>query len=32
VITDIQKHIRHPGLRWMAATLDGPRRIEWSGV
>ena len=23
VITDIQKHIRHPALRWMAATLDG---------
>jgi predicted phage-related endonuclease len=23
VLTDIQKHIRHPGLRWMAATLDG---------
>ena len=23
VVTDIQKHIRHPGLRWMAATLDG---------
>jgi predicted phage-related endonuclease len=22
-ITDIQKHIRHPVLRWMAATLDG---------
>jgi predicted phage-related endonuclease len=23
VITDIQKHVRHPALRWMAATLDG---------
>jgi hypothetical protein len=23
VITDIQRHIRHPFLRWMAATLDG---------
>lgn len=23
VITDIQRHIRHPGLRWMGATLDG---------
>jgi predicted phage-related endonuclease len=22
-IIDVQKHIRHPGLRWMAATLDG---------
>jgi predicted phage-related endonuclease len=30
VITDIQKHIRHPGLRWMAATLDG--RVEASGA
>ena len=26
VITDVQKHIRRPGLRWMAATLDG--RVE----
>jgi predicted phage-related endonuclease len=25
-ITDIQEHIRHPVLRWMAATLDG--RVE----
>jgi predicted phage-related endonuclease len=23
VITDIQRRIRHPVLRWMAATLDG---------
>jgi predicted phage-related endonuclease len=23
VITDIQKHVRHPALHWMAATLDG---------
>jgi predicted phage-related endonuclease len=30
VITDIQKHIRHLGLRWMAATLDG--RVESSGA
>jgi predicted phage-related endonuclease len=30
VITDIQKHIRHPGLHWMAATLDG--RVESSGA
>ncbi len=30
VITDMQKHVRHPGLRWMAATLDG--RIESSGA
>ena len=29
-ITDVQKHIRHPGLRWMAATLDG--RVEASGA
>jgi predicted phage-related endonuclease len=26
VITDVQRRIRHPGLRWMAATLDG--RVE----
>jgi predicted phage-related endonuclease len=26
VITDVQKRIRHPALRWMVATLDG--RIE----
>jgi predicted phage-related endonuclease len=29
-ITDVQKHIRHSGLRWMAATLDG--RVEASGA
>jgi predicted phage-related endonuclease len=29
-ITDIQRHIRHPILRWMAATLDG--RLESSGA
>ena len=23
VITDIQKRVRHPALRWMGATLDG---------
>jgi predicted phage-related endonuclease len=28
VVTDIQKRVRHPALRWMAATLDG--RIEGS--
>ena len=28
VITDMQKRVRHPALRWMAATLDG--RIEGS--
>jgi predicted phage-related endonuclease len=28
VITDVQRFIRHPVLRWMAATLDG--RIEGS--
>jgi predicted phage-related endonuclease len=28
VVTDIQKRIRHPVLRWMGATLDG--RIEGS--
>ena len=26
VLTDVQRQIRHPALRWMAATLDG--RIE----
>jgi predicted phage-related endonuclease len=30
VITDVQKHIRHPILRWMGATLDG--RVEASGA
>jgi predicted phage-related endonuclease len=30
VITDVQKHVRHPGLRWMGATLDG--RVEASGA
>ena len=30
IVTDVQKHIRHPGLRWMAATLDG--RVEASGA
>jgi predicted phage-related endonuclease len=29
-ITDIQKHVRHPTLRWMGATLDG--RVEASGA
>ena len=29
-ITDVQAHIRHPGLRWMAATLDG--RVEANGA
>jgi predicted phage-related endonuclease len=28
VVTDIQKQVRHPALRWMRATLDG--RIEGS--
>ena len=23
VVTDVQKHVKHPALRWMAATLDG---------
>jgi hypothetical protein len=30
VVIDIQKRIRHPVLRWMAATLDG--RIEATGA
>ncbi|MGA8898260.1 YqaJ viral recombinase family protein, partial [Bradyrhizobium sp.] len=29
VITDVQKWVRHPTLRWMAATLDG--RVAHSG-
>jgi predicted phage-related endonuclease len=30
VVTDIQKRVRHPALRWMGATLDG--RIEGDGA
>jgi predicted phage-related endonuclease len=30
IITDVQQRMRHPGLRWMAATLDG--RVESSGA
>ena len=30
VLTDIQRQIRHPMLRWMAATLDG--RVKTSGA
>jgi predicted phage-related endonuclease len=30
VITDIQRHVRHPALKWMAATLDG--RVEGSSA
>ena len=30
VVTDIQKRVRHPALRWMGATLD--RRIEGSNA
>ena len=30
VLTDIQRQIRHPALRWMAATLDG--RVEGTGA
>jgi len=29
-ISDIQRHVKHPALRWMAATLDG--RVEASGA
>jgi predicted phage-related endonuclease len=29
-VTDVQMHIRHPGLHWMGATLDG--RVEASGA
>ena len=30
VITDVQRQVRHPALRWMAATLDGA--VEASGA
>jgi predicted phage-related endonuclease len=30
VITDIQRRVRHPTVRWMAATLDG--RVESTGA
>jgi predicted phage-related endonuclease len=30
VLTDIQRQIRHPALRWMAATLDG--QVEATGA
>ncbi len=30
VVTGVQAHIRHPALRWMAATLDG--RVEAKGA
>jgi predicted phage-related endonuclease len=29
-VVDIQKHVRHPALHWMAATLDG--RVEATGA
>src|SRR6516162_9120627 len=29
-LTDIQRQIKHPALRWMAATLDG--RVEATGA
>jgi len=30
VLTDVQRRIRHPALRWVAATLDG--RVEATGA
>ena len=30
VVVDVQRHIRHPVLRWMGATLDG--RVEATGA
>ena len=30
VIKDVQQHVQHPALRWMAATLDG--RVQSSGA
>ena len=29
ILIDVQRHIRHPVLRWMAATLDG--RVDATG-
>jgi hypothetical protein len=29
-LTDVQRQIRHPALRWVAATLDG--RVEATGA
>jgi predicted phage-related endonuclease len=29
-VVDVQRHIRHPALRWMGATLDG--RVEATGA
>ena len=29
-VVDVQKHVKHPTLRWMAATLDG--RVQSSGA
>jgi hypothetical protein len=30
MVRDIQKHVKHPTLRWMAATLDGV--VEGTGA
>jgi predicted phage-related endonuclease len=30
LITDVQRHVKHPALGWMAATLDG--RVERTGA
>ena len=30
LLTDVQRRVRHPALRWMAATLDG--RVEATGA
>jgi predicted phage-related endonuclease len=30
IITDVQRVVRHPAVRWMGATLDG--RVEGSGA
>src|ERR1700719_513483 len=30
IITNVQQQVRHPALRWMAATLDG--RVEATGA
>ena len=32
VLTDVQRQVRHPALRWMAATLDGLVAATGAGI
>src|SRR5215471_12285019 len=32
VLTDLQQQVRHPTLRWMAATARRPRRRHWGSI